>query len=643
MVLRSKIVEYYKVRDIRSFGLMEEIWFIFKGDHHLGPFSLEKVIAMYQAHELNENVLMWREGARPWTSFKDIPELAEALYAIQNPEHSDELPPDLPPMPFAASISTLEDAQDFQSKKEFIPNAKDFKSSHQDDPFHYLDDFMSNAEDLDVQVVTDHKQHDHLLSEDRPPSLPDLPEQEFNNHQYDKDFLDSRLLNERANIARNEERYDDSKHIFSNDIEKFESIEDNFDFPDIPDIPIDTAPQQVVEKGPPVFETSTKELMISDDLPNIPTFSTSLSNDQELLSDIDALENFQSNRFKQKEKIVQLMMCFLCFSMVILSLYMFYDSKPVKELFIGLSPKNYKRLSKYRVKATTGDLSKLKFEWSADRDTDLIWMAFNRKGPASLHLSLKSVPGKILSNENIVVTSQSKLFKGAALFNKFDIIKGDRFVNGHYELTLQIFDTSLGHKFYSFLKSLPIFKRLSFIQTLSGLKEIKKKLLIIKGTKAIFNEKLVKFREIRREKLLAPFKYQLESLTTLDTLLEKLVGIYSASQPKWRISKDVDQFLKTYAREVSPILQGIIIDFIKKKNRLRANQDMLHDSYLKVITFGKSIAALAADMIDKSKKNKKIQPKRQALLKKVFLDRTDQIKKEGNVLIKNLSQQINQM
>ncbi|MBT7611279.1 MAG: DUF4339 domain-containing protein [Bacteriovoracaceae bacterium] len=608
---------------------MEEVWFIFKGDHHLGPFSLEKVIAMYQAHELNENVLVWKEGNKPWTAFKDIPELEQALKEVlYQKDHGVESLPDLPP-PHPSEV--VENESD---NEKLVPSAKDFKSEKQSDPFHYLNEFIGDAKKITIKELDD--------DYDDPPDLPCLPNIEPLENYIEKDFLQSRELIDRAGS----ERYS---------TEEAKQDKDDLEFLDLPDIPYIGSPlreSDVVEKGPPIFKISgaqEQELEISNEDSNIPTFSDVEDEEFDEYTDIEALEHFQSTRFRQKERIVQFTMGLLCFFMVMLNLYMFYDSKPTKELFFGLNTKNFNRLNKYVKRANTGSMNNLMFEWSADKDADLLWMAFNRKGPAGLHLSLRSLPGKILStgDQNVVVTSQSKLYKGAALFNKFDIIKGGKFVYGHYDLTLQVFDTSLSHKFFSFLKALPIFKTLSFIQNIPGLKEIKSKILFFNGTKSMFNKKLSVIKDKRRSRLLLPLKYQLQSLTTMDTLLHKLVAAYSSTQPKWRMSKDINVFYNIYTREISPILQEIIIDFIRKDKRLATSQKNLSSIYEEIINYGKSISGLAAEMISKSKPKgkfaKKLDPKRQLILKEKFLKQSDVIKANGTILINNLSKKIKEM
>ncbi|MGZ3807673.1 MAG: DUF4339 domain-containing protein [Bacteriovorax sp.] len=48
---------------------MNKDWFIFKGTHHLGPFSVEEMVAFYQNKEITDQTLVWKEGVEKWEKF----------------------------------------------------------------------------------------------------------------------------------------------------------------------------------------------------------------------------------------------------------------------------------------------------------------------------------------------------------------------------------------------------------------------------------------------------------------------------------------------------------------------------------------------------------------------------------------------
>jgi hypothetical protein len=86
---------------------MNKVWFIFKGTHHLGPFSVEEIAAYYQAKEIFEQTLIWKEGSEKWESLLKVPEFS-FLFRTEKPKPeapvnlpaiSEELPPPLPSIP----------------------------------------------------------------------------------------------------------------------------------------------------------------------------------------------------------------------------------------------------------------------------------------------------------------------------------------------------------------------------------------------------------------------------------------------------------------------------------------------------------------------------------------------------------------
>ena len=52
---------------------MNKEWFIFKGTHHLGPFSVEEMEEFFSVGEINAHSLVWREGAEKMGSSSKKP------------------------------------------------------------------------------------------------------------------------------------------------------------------------------------------------------------------------------------------------------------------------------------------------------------------------------------------------------------------------------------------------------------------------------------------------------------------------------------------------------------------------------------------------------------------------------------------
>lgn len=77
---------------------MNKEWFIFKGTHHLGPFSVVEMEELFVAGEINAQSLVWREGAEKWEALGKTPELPFVNKQNIRPALPDtDLPPELPP------------------------------------------------------------------------------------------------------------------------------------------------------------------------------------------------------------------------------------------------------------------------------------------------------------------------------------------------------------------------------------------------------------------------------------------------------------------------------------------------------------------------------------------------------------------
>lgn len=74
---------------------MNKEWFIFKGTHHLGPFTKKEMEEFFLKGEIELQSLVWREGDPEWQPLNKTKEL---LFLIKQKEEFDaEMPPEIPP------------------------------------------------------------------------------------------------------------------------------------------------------------------------------------------------------------------------------------------------------------------------------------------------------------------------------------------------------------------------------------------------------------------------------------------------------------------------------------------------------------------------------------------------------------------
>jgi hypothetical protein len=80
---------------------MNKDWFIFKGTHHLGPFSLEEMEEFFAVGEINAQSLVWREGAEKWEALSKTRDLGFLINKAKTPVAPSvpSEPTELPPLP----------------------------------------------------------------------------------------------------------------------------------------------------------------------------------------------------------------------------------------------------------------------------------------------------------------------------------------------------------------------------------------------------------------------------------------------------------------------------------------------------------------------------------------------------------------
>ncbi|MDO9183302.1 MAG: DUF4339 domain-containing protein [Bacteriovorax sp.] len=86
---------------------MNKEWFVFKGTHHLGPFSVEEMVEFYRDEEINTQTLIWKEGSEKWDPLSKV---LTFQFLFEKAETTPELPvageiP--PPMPSAPSLPKI--------------------------------------------------------------------------------------------------------------------------------------------------------------------------------------------------------------------------------------------------------------------------------------------------------------------------------------------------------------------------------------------------------------------------------------------------------------------------------------------------------------------------------------------------------
>ena len=104
---------------------MNSEWFIFKGTHHIGPFTSQEIEVMFKKGDITSSILIWKEGQKSWEPLSKISAftyLFDAKEVSARPSKAtpvvsevDEVPPAIPaptkkklPSPIKTNLNTVD-------------------------------------------------------------------------------------------------------------------------------------------------------------------------------------------------------------------------------------------------------------------------------------------------------------------------------------------------------------------------------------------------------------------------------------------------------------------------------------------------------------------------------------------------------
>jgi hypothetical protein len=125
---------------------MNKDWFIFKGTHHLGPFSIEEIADFYQAREISAQTLIWKEGVEKWEPLSKVGTFS-FLFHKEPPkpappvQQTIELPPARPvaedappPVPTVKTLPTRVPKQAIEVQEVIQPSGPSFEADDDELP-----------------------------------------------------------------------------------------------------------------------------------------------------------------------------------------------------------------------------------------------------------------------------------------------------------------------------------------------------------------------------------------------------------------------------------------------------------------------------------------------------------------------------
>ena len=140
-----------------------------------------------------------------------------------------------------------------------------------------------------------------------------------------------------------------------------------------------------------------------------------------------------------------------------------------------------------------------------------------------------------------------------------------------------------------------------------------------------------------------PLQELLQQYKTFKSLLAELNNAYTVHLDTIKIGKQIKRFERQYMEKIGPLLQGLILDNYRTKDLLIDKDPDQADKYIRLISFGKSITSLAAEMSRKTKLLGKLKESKKQELLQDFSSKVDILKQKAQIRIQHVSEKISQL
>ena len=254
----------------------------------------------------------------------------------------------------------------------------------------------------------------------------------------------------------------------------------------------------------------------------------------------------------------------------------------------------------------------------AKEDFSAVYLGSNVPGRATVLLSLTSLPGQIMANEDIELTAKASYQSGVAIFDTLTMVRGTNLVEGRYTYQIKAVRQSLAQR-WSWWKKMWKHTDPALYVGQNDLWAARGEVYL--GHAPDFAQRLEAFKakeEQDQQNWLAELRQRGK---TVQTLLGQLDKLGQKEIEKLRQGKDIEHFLQAYQRKIMPVLQA----FVEEKNYSLEGELVALEQGLTQIA--QQMAAAAMDLeaqVIKQPKIRKVnrqalQEKWQAAIKKIHV------------------------
>lgn len=601
--------------------MSNKIWFLFKDNHHIGPFSTQEVKEKFDAGEFSTSIPVWREGDPQWIPLANQTELASFVI----PTEIVELPP-LPPLPDEVYEDTIPGQDPFPSDSEEAL-AQEFAAVENIDPVDIdgkletlekelpkesvdTDAFwapdLNEAPERPEEVPYEEPKFEELpeTTEDIEPNIDSIEESDESNEIPDfgsnttesnnstVSFLKEKLKNVRSRLGDDTddtELEEDDRPIRQNQL--FDGDDDIAEEDsDVQSNVIEPTKEELAAIHAPtdssVFLTEDEEEEIEYD-PALESFTKELKSEAEDIVDRDdfyeeeeeleyEVEGNEFDEFEEQAEKPSRFWLKLMASVVILAIIgistsqLFFQKTKIPSL---------DKLSKTDARSfrevIDNHSNRFSYRFAVTDDKTMnIWFATNQAEPGILVIRMESKDKRVLAKDKIVATSKAEVLGHVTRLDSFRVVEGQRLVDGEYQLTGTFKVGGIKAKILDWLKYNTPLGKTAYLRHRKSVYNINTSFFYTRDKGEKFREELAKYWEDIRVKKTAPLLVEIQKWRTLKTLSEQVSNLFVnlINLPKKSIKEISDEFSKQYAEQIAPVFQTLTID---TQSLLQDNKDLL--------------------------------------------------------------------
>jgi hypothetical protein len=583
--------------------MTEKNWFIFKGDHHLGPFTFTEILNKVKLAELKNEELLWREGDADWKPVFNQEDIVGALR--KEKEESNQ------------ARKELEDRARESQRKEFSAKLEKERES----------EGQLDKEKVKAIAVEKQRQRQLILEQEIARKEAMAQEAEQERIRAEKQAKQDELLKRAA------QREADNQALAA----ALDSEEPDGGPPPLPPLP--TAGDQELASNPGVnfleenFRTEDqKEIFDENGEVSEEAYEEEYEQDyKEEYEEKNDDEDLKSRSFYGSIALVVGIVLLLFFSYS----FLFQTNRSLA----GLTKRDRDSLRNVMTQPFSGvALHKLR----PTANLNSLWLSSNFPDQAAVYLRMESMKGRTLGEEKVVIQANST-FKGqAALFRELEVIEGSGLVAGEYLYEIKGFQTGLMKNLRSALAHLPVFKELKAFRPERSQFSFKGTILVASTSIKKFNSILVKKKAKIEKKVLRPLKDRRQRLKTFLNLLNKVESIYNNILGRITKGRSIHLFEKRYNKEVGPYLRDLIIDTNKIHISVINLDPAESKAYEDIMNFGKDVGHIASEMVTQTRKVRRLGRAKTEVMKERFRLMVEKLRQKGKIDLRKMNGIINQ-